>query len=236
MQEVEIPPRDVFIHYLNVPKGKVILWWFSTKKKNISFGLFQRKDHIVTSRNVFIATPNAAETYQDINLTGQLSPAKSQNSEHRQSSSRSLAPSVKSRHSLDTCQTEENDDINEDDANSTLNSQSNYARGRKKSVSAQIAKDPSLKEILPVEHYNSATTTIKGSYKAIEEGTYCLCFDNSFSRNTSKSLTFFVALKDDIEEVQNEPEISGWLLKKKRKKMQGELNFYLNNLYIHLYM
>ncbi|CAG8706985.1 15842_t:CDS:2 [Dentiscutata erythropus] len=198
MQEVEILPRDVYIHYLNVPKGKVILWWFSTKKKNISFGLFQRKDHIVTPRNVFIAAPNAAEAYQDVNLTGQISPTKTPISEHRPSS-KSLASSLKSRNSIDTCQTEENDDINEDDTNSTLNSL--QSRGRKKSVSAQIAKDPSLKEILPIEHYNSATTTIKGSYKATEEGTYCLCFD--------------------IEEDQNEPEISGWLLKKKRKKMQG---------------
>ncbi|CAG8777328.1 2534_t:CDS:1, partial [Cetraspora pellucida] len=174
--EVEILPRDVFIHYLNVPKGKVILWWFSTKKKNISFGLFQRKNNIVASGNVFIAAPNTPEPYQDGNVTGQISPAKVSISEHKPLA-KSLAPSLKSRNSLDTCQTEENDDINEDDVNPTLNNQQNdRVRGRKKSVSAQIAKDPSLKEILPVEHYNSATTTIKGRYKAAEEGTYCLCF------------------------------------------------------------
>ncbi|CAG8513805.1 2651_t:CDS:2 [Racocetra fulgida] len=195
MQEVEILPRDVFIHYLNVPKGKVILWWFSTKKKNISFGLFQRKDNIVASGNVFIAAPNTPEPYQDGNVTGPISPAKIAISEHKPLV-KSLAASLKSRNSLDTYQTDENDDINEDDVNPTLNNQqSSRVRGRKKSVSAQIAKDPSLKEILPVEHYNSATTTIK-----------------------------------DIDEDQNEPEISGWLLKKKRKKMQGKIHIVLSTV------
>src|SRR5439155_24483737 len=42
MQEVEIAPRDVYIYHIHVPKDKTISWWFSTKKKNISFGLYLR--------------------------------------------------------------------------------------------------------------------------------------------------------------------------------------------------
>lgn len=58
--------------------------------------------------------------------------------------------------------------------------------------------------------------------------------DNTFSRNKAKTLTFSVALVDaDIKASLSEPqhEISGWLLKKKRKKMQGKMtaaNFSVN--------
>jgi len=45
MQEIEVPPRAVFQHYVHVDQpGKTLVWWFSTKKKNISFGLYFRKN------------------------------------------------------------------------------------------------------------------------------------------------------------------------------------------------
>lgn len=46
--------------------------------------------------------------------------------------------------------------------------------------------------------------------------------DNTFSRNTPKMLTYSVALggPEDVEPV-SKGEVSGWLLKKKRKRMQG---------------
>ena len=48
--------------------------------------------------------------------------------------------------------------------------------------------------------------------------------DNSFSVHTSKRLTFFVALEERglKSAPQPTPEMSGWLLKKKRKRMQGK--------------
>ncbi|CAG8490270.1 5112_t:CDS:2 [Diversispora eburnea] len=232
MQEVEIAPRDVFLHYITVPKGKTMLWWFSTKKKNISFGLYQRKGLTVSKGNVFIASPIDNRNLQSSSDSGHLSPI----SLKVQTPIRTPGvSSIKSRNSFETNDTDENEEFHGDDANDSsyvrIDSSAASAhslspvtnRGRKKSASAQIINDPDLKEILPIEHYNSSTTTIKGSYQVTEEGTYCLCFDNSFSRNTSKSLTFFVALKDgpEDEQVESQPEISGWLLKKKRKKMQG---------------
>ncbi|RIA91503.1 hypothetical protein C1645_118170 [Glomus cerebriforme] len=218
MQEVEVAPRDVFIHYINVQKGQTILWWFSTKKKNISFGLYQRKGPAVSARNVFIAAPKTNSNTEVLaplegghlspislsqnNVPPTLSTTKSRTSLH------SVASGV-SRTSIDTNDTDDNEETpgeNNAEIGATLQDSTSvpslqptspvFNRGRKKSVSAQIIKDPDLKEILPIEHYNSASTTIKGSYRVQEEGTYCLCFDNSFSRNTSKALTFFVALKD----------------------------------------
>jgi hypothetical protein len=206
MQEIEVAPRDVFTHYINVKKGQTILWWFSTKKKNISFGLYQRKGPAVSARNVFIAasTTNTTNSATEVltplesghlspssirqNNTPALSATKSRTSLH------SVASGV-SRTSIDTNDTDDKDDNEETSGDntelgSTLNDSTSaqslqptspvFNRGRKKSVSAQIIKDPDLKEILPIEHYNSASTTIKGSYLVQEEGTYCLCFGKIF--------------------------------------------------------
>ena len=49
--------------------------------------------------------------------------------------------------------------------------------------------------------------------------------DNTFSRNKAKTLTFSVALVDSNVKAtlssKANHDMSGWLLKKKRKKMQG---------------
>ncbi|CAG8487334.1 10071_t:CDS:2 [Funneliformis caledonium] len=218
MQEVEVAPRDVFIHYVNVPKGQTILWWFSTKKKNISFGLYQRKGPAVSARNVFVAATTTSNAEVRNPLEGGSASSR-QNLPPTPSTAKSVASrtsvhSVRSRTSIDTNDADDNEEIpggyNAEldttlhDPVSSLQPTSPVSnRGRKKSVSAQIIKDPDLKEILPIEHYNSASTTIKGSYIVQEEGTYCLCF----------------GVEDQQKESQ--PEIGGWMLKKKRKKMQG---------------
>ncbi|KAI9340772.1 hypothetical protein DFJ73DRAFT_549866 [Zopfochytrium polystomum] len=89
-----------------------------------------------------------------------------------------------------------------------------------------VTGEPELVEILPVSHYDSSHITVKGSYTVPEPGTYVLLFDNTFSKNTSKKLYFFVNLKD-IEHAPRPPtadglkSVEGWILKKGNKKMQG---------------
>lgn len=60
--------------------------------------------------------------------------------------------------------------------------------------------------------------------------------DNTFSIHTSKRLTFFVALEErgPTPVAQPSSELSGWLLKKKRKRMQGTVFvlLYLIGLYL----
>jgi hypothetical protein len=51
-----------------------------------------------------------------------------------------------------------------------------------------------------------------------------LWLDNTFSRNTSKTLTFSVALGEGEQVGSSEQtELAGWILKKRRKKMQGNV-------------
>jgi hypothetical protein len=47
MQEVEVPPRDTFAHYVYVDRPqRNLLWWFNTKRHNIAFGLYYLPDQI----------------------------------------------------------------------------------------------------------------------------------------------------------------------------------------------
>lgn len=50
----------------------------------------------------------------------------------------------------------------------------------------------------------------------------CKSLDNTFSRNTPKVLTYTVALGNSEDVKEHRDEVSGWLLKKKRKRMQGK--------------
>lgn len=57
-----------------------------------------------------------------------------------------------------------------------------------------------------------------------------MCIDNTFSRNTSKMLTLDVTTNegqdnddDNDEAVALNQDMCGWLLKKRRKKMQGKI-------------
>ena len=45
MEVVQVQPRDSYLHNIYVAtKGTVIRWSFTTKKNNISFGVFRRKE------------------------------------------------------------------------------------------------------------------------------------------------------------------------------------------------
>lgn len=45
MEVVQVQPRDSYLHHIYVStKGTVIKWTFTTKKNNISFGIFRRKE------------------------------------------------------------------------------------------------------------------------------------------------------------------------------------------------
>ncbi|KAI9028337.1 Oxysterol-binding protein-domain-containing protein [Phycomyces nitens] len=70
----------------------------------------------------------------------------------------------------------------------------------------------------------SSKAKVEGSYKVAEPGNYVLVFDNTFSRTTPKTLTFSVSFMEDKSPSLPAPQqlhISGWLLKKKRRRMQG---------------
>ncbi|KAJ2725996.1 Oxysterol-binding protein 3 [Coemansia sp. Benny D115] len=161
MEEIEILPRDSYLHTVNITQVPCTLqWWFTTKRKNIDFGLFRRSPY-----------------YGD--------------------ESASLAGS-----------------LSETAGGSTI--------GRQRGLSNFKLQDRGATELMALKHYESSKSTIKGAWPVTEPGSYVLYFDNSFSKNTSKRVSFCVALKKSQgEEEPRAVDFSGWLLKKKRKRMQG---------------
>ncbi|KAG0337494.1 hypothetical protein BG004_007624 [Podila humilis] len=272
MQEIEVPPRDVFQHYVHVDKpGKTLVWWFSTKKKNISFGLYFRKSASCPPQ---LKSNTQAPSFTTASLpSSHLTGSKPESITSRRTANRSNQ-SQSAQHHNHNHSHNHNNNHNHHDNNNNNNNNSNgngantlassptksshlsvYSRGssgseddreladgldthlknpsqsslpsstqpslRKKKTVAKF-KDPDLIEILPIQHYESSAGPVRGEYNVKEEGSYILVFDNTFSINTSKRLTFFVALEERATPVaQPSSELSGWLLKKKRKRMQG---------------
>ncbi|KAJ2908593.1 Oxysterol-binding protein 3, partial [Coemansia aciculifera] len=201
MEEIEILPRDAYLHTVNVSQVPcTIQWWFSTKRKNIDFGLFQRRPQSVIG--------------DDASTTGSIGPSASATSTTGTSKGKRLAspPGVAWQQS-------------ESDVRSAGLPRTPAELTAKQRNGQFKLHDRNIVEMMPLKHYESSKSTIKGSWNAVSPGSYVLYFDNSFSKNTSKRLSFCVAVKE-VKDGDSKPPVlmSGWLLKKKRKRMQGWAN------------
>ncbi|RCH86250.1 hypothetical protein CU098_000895, partial [Rhizopus stolonifer] len=189
MEVVQVQPRDAYLHNIYVPAtGTVIRWSFTTKKNNISFGLFRRKGKG--------PLPNSSEIVFHA---------------QQQKKQASVPSGLGVRHSIQE----------DDDSVQSIHQALSPNRPRSKSVAASKLKDGGMDEIIPIQHAQSSDQKVEGTYVVDEPGNYVLVFDNSFSRNTPKMLTFSVALGNPEDVKVPGDEVSGWLLKKKRKRMQG---------------
>ncbi|KAI8141248.1 Oxysterol-binding protein-domain-containing protein [Fennellomyces sp. T-0311] len=204
MEVVQVQPRDSYLHYIYVPsKGTAIRWSFTTKRNNISFGVYRRRGHA--------PLPSSSEI---------IFRAQQQLQQRQLSAGELLSDNASSRRHHD-----------DDESEFSVNGSATAGRPRAKSVASVKLKEQGLDEIVPIQHMNSSSQKIEGTYVVEEPGNYVLVFDNSsgfpdntFSRNKAKTLTFSVALVDSNVKAslgQQHHDMSGWLLKKKRKKMQG---------------
>ncbi|CAO3587116.1 unnamed protein product [Absidia cylindrospora] len=212
MEVVQVQPRDSYLHYVYVPtKNTTINWSFTTKRNNIQFGVYKRhgQEPLPSSSDILFR----AQAHRQGSLpSGELL--------NPQGSSKDLlassAGSINSVHSSTT------------------------SRPRAKFVAFTKLREQGLVEIVPIQQTNSSQTKVEGSLMISEAGNYVLVFDNTFSRNTPKLLTLSVTLSETPttgldrgssiaggETVTangssaNQYELTGWLLKKRRKKMQG---------------
>ncbi|KAK3832622.1 MAG: hypothetical protein JOS17DRAFT_742269 [Linnemannia elongata] len=210
MQEIEVPARDVFQHYVHVDQSdKTLVWWFSTKKKNISFGLFFRKSSSVPAQlksntlapSITSVTPPAINRPESIHSSrhthGPSSSSSSGNNNNPQQyfkdSALSTSPTksshisnyASSRASVDSLSDDEDHHHGlglaeglgtnqQNPSQSSLPSNSQPSARRKKTVAK--FKDPDLIEILPIQHYDSSSGTIRGEYTVKEAGSYVIVF------------------------------------------------------------
>ncbi|KAI8388923.1 Oxysterol-binding protein-domain-containing protein [Radiomyces spectabilis] len=203
MEVVQVQPRDSYLHYVYVPsRNTCIRWSFTTKNKNIGFGLYRRKGtSLPSSSNIIFRAHQPVEQRQ---LTA---PPRDLYNAEQDDAENSCADD------LPAC-------------NESLYSNNNaaYNRPRAKSVASIQLKEQGLDEILPIYRTNSSNTKIEGSYTVDEPGNYVLVFGkNLHIVHKGVLCSFSVALADAQTTIDAEPKsgVSGWLLKKKRKRMQG---------------
>ncbi|KAI8071203.1 Oxysterol-binding protein-domain-containing protein [Gongronella butleri] len=204
MEVLQVQPRDTYLHYVYVPtKNTSIQWSFTTKRNNIQFGVYKRHGQE--------PLPSSSEVYFRSHAVRQASlPAGELLA--RGASESGMASSAVSTHS----------------GLSVTNSSS--SRPRAKSMASVKLREQGFSEIIPIQHTNSSQTKIEGSLVVPEPGNYVLVFDNTFSRNTPKLLTLSVTLSEGEPAAAaavmgsghgGAADLTGWLLKKRRKKMQG---------------
>ncbi|KAJ1903289.1 Oxysterol-binding protein 3, partial [Coemansia sp. IMI 209127] len=207
MEEIEILPRDGYLHTVHITRVPCsIQWWFSTKRKNIDFGLFRRP------------SPPAAGSDD--------APAGSASTTGSRTSTMNTLSGKRAVVSPGISQNQSDIELRVSTPNQTQQQQQQQQQQRNAHFKLQ---DKGIVELMPLKHYESSKATIKGSWTAVDPGVYILYFDNSFSKNTSKRLSFCVAVREtkgEVASASSKPRalISGWLLKKKRKRMQGWAN------------
>jgi oxysterol-binding protein-related protein 3/6/7 len=172
MEVVQVQPRDVYIHYVYVPDaGTTIRWWFSTKRKNIAFGLYRtfNQAHVSSSDVLFHAqdtarpSPQLAPSTRSLNGNSTSTPSTANTSPSRR-------PTI----------SHEPSSYSSDNQESSIQAGSTASiRSRRKSVATQKLAD-NLVEILPIEHCNSADNKVSGHYFVDEPGSYALVFGRCF--------------------------------------------------------
>lgn len=220
MSEIRVQPRSVYEHHIVTKKAHVTLnWKFSTKKNSICFGLYYHPDTL----------PNSARTSID---------------ETPRRIKRRTLSLPKLRRTIDI-------PANKDFASDQDDSPPMHSTKKKRKPSFEASVnhllDNNFIEKIPMKQVNSSKEAIVGSFLAEEPGNYVFIFgtsraeeistfwsystklfvDNMFSRNTSKTLILTVTTNepiiDDTATRDSSDYISGWLLKKRRKRMQGKL-------------
>ncbi|PWA00808.1 hypothetical protein BB558_003118 [Smittium angustum] len=220
MEEIEILPRSAHYHYVRVTDPpKLIQWWFSTKKNSLGFGLYYKN------------SPSAQPSTQ-ILLPSDYS------------SQRDTVPVIEANHHLSSSSLKHTSTQNTSASSKTTSSQKKQfeSSGRlstildnsttpevqsKKAQKKIEQKSVNFKEwelLIPEKTYQSSKSTIKGQHFADAPGIYLLYFSNTFSLTKSKILTLLVSIKNenlDLTSLSPPIHMSGWLFKKKRRRMQG---------------
>jgi hypothetical protein len=237
MQEIEVPPRDSFKYYVQVEGApKTIMWNFSTKRKNISFGLYYQFEEHGSNGNTSQGLSSSTSSPHNGATASPKVEGHVRNTSDNSSKSVGSPPASRRRlkfgHSeKSSSPTDHNADSNSspEGPSSAVSSKSNAFSVKGRSL---LNRDGYLEEVVPVRRYESCKATIKGQKTVTKNGVYVLLFgtykqdfifgalwwtrslmyamfpililnfldshsiDNTFSRNTSKKMTFFVAMRD----------------------------------------
>ena len=241
-EEVDILKRDTFYHCVEVQEvGTLLTWSFSTRRKNIAFGLsfrpiaapdvrllteqYKMVFQALTSKDFFI-TPspkNDRVIYNQSRAHDHSSTLVGEDSDRMSIAS----SSIKKKSSL-------LNKLSSVSFSRTNNSKSNAASFNQDQYSLLMEGTSKTIDVLPVQKYESYRYQVTGYLCAPFAGVYVFIFDNSFSKHTEKQLFYHIEKRssDLLKDLSKEPVIktelnkvdvviATWLLKRNKNRIQG---------------
>ncbi|PVU94946.1 hypothetical protein BB561_002146 [Smittium simulii] len=233
MEEINIFPKAGYCHYVKILEpSKVIQWWFSTRKHTIAFGLF----FCPYDSDIFSANFATSSELQSEHIdTRSLNSDRARTKRADKHLSFSAASSEKSLSALQDrlglsklksgvvlrSKSKTDSTLNLPEKDSSRNDKLTLNSGQKRNSRALDLKH--WETLIPIQMYHSSKSTIKSQWFAENLGVYLLYFSNDFSIRNSKVLTLCVTVIDSKTSIVSNPQIviSGWLVKKKKKRIQG---------------
>lgn len=235
--ELDIRPRNFYKYYVSVPKSEGSLKWaFRTTRKGISFGLFYLYDGSVAPAELCASLKEAKVKMEPGPTASSVMPSRTSSLSstlavygHMVAAESGSIVNGNSSASIPNC------------APLTVDASSKMTANDYENV--QVGE---MIEVMPIERFDTDEQVVKGVLVCPLAGTWVLYFDNSFSSQTSKHLHFAVLVGDvtadlsslgisttpppasSVEQqakseatLQSDMVFSGWLLKKKRRRLPG---------------
>lgn len=239
--ELDIRPRNFYKHYVSVAANEGSLRWaFRTTRKSISFGLFYLYDGSVAPAELSTRLKEAKVRMEP----GPAAPSAMPSRTSSLSSTLAVYGHMVAAESGSIVNGDSASSIPSCGAPLALGSSSKAIAGDYEHV--QVGE---MIEVMPIERFDTDEQVVKGVLVCPPAGTWVLYFDNTFSSQISRHLHFAVLVGGptadlsslgistppppaSAEQQQHEGQhkaatlqgdivFSGWLLKKKRRRLPG---------------
>lgn len=190
MQEADIAAREILCRYIQVTNApQTLTWWFNSKKKNVSFGIYFKPAGAITTPK--IATDSANP--EDSSVGDSYSKSTNSPRNSRKLSRAVTAPSTPADATLaqglfiqsPVAHKPEKSSVSRLSFSWKRRSLDDPANSMTENNGRQIAEDTfivtefgkeGLVELMPINHYESSKSTIRGEMDVTEPGLCILVF------------------------------------------------------------
>lgn len=217
-QEIEIPKRGMYPHHVEVTEiGSLLTWTFSTRRKNIAFGLFYQPiidSHLKILPDQYrIVFHNLSE--EDFKVTpGPMDRtilerpkfiSKDSTQSHEMSDKVSIASSTKGKLGILRKISSSASTLAKNSKKLYRESTINYGHDSNIQIHDDIEPEEPIIDVLPIQKYESYRYQVTGYLRVPLSGHYIFVFDNSFSVHTSKQVFYHIEQKPASFQLQRKP-------------------------------
>lgn len=217
-QEIEIPKRGMYPHHVEVTEiGSFLTWTFSTRRKNIAFGLFYQP---IIASHLKILPDQYRIVFHNLSKEDfKMNPgpmdrtilerpkflSKDSTQSHEMSDKISIASSTKSKQGILRKISSSASTLTRNSKKLYKESTINYGNDFTTQFHDDIESEESIIDVLPIQKYESYRYQVTGYLRVPLPGHYIFVFDNSFSIHTSKQVFYHIEQKPKSLQLQRKP-------------------------------